>query len=491
MIIHRDTRLLRDLSLPMGAQNPQRLAHYINHYEMMCETKSSSPEELTEPYFYGSHYSTPLGVILYFLLRKEPFTQLHVCLQDGHFDHPDRLFHNLQIAVKSCLETLPEVKEVLPEWYYDESFLSNVNHQSFGIKQDMQQVSDVILPSVGSSTLTPSQFISFNIRALESAFTTSLLNDWIDLVFGFKQTGIEAVKAYNVFYPLTYPDTIDLTEIDEKRTRDAVVIQASHFGQCPNRVFHSAHPKKRPNRQIRRNLREMLQLSDRSNIYASTQRSWIGKYCRIQAITDYDTEVLKACYGNLRYVLGTSPQDQIPPSHLCSISWPEESSYPWCITVDCNEYMELTLVKIILDVPHALSFNYKQNCFKLEVFTDDEIWRTWPISAEISARTYEGVQTLLTTEPVITRYWRIQILDIPFMQAFSFASISTRSAYTCGDLARDPESIPRVTLAQKPGPTVLKLDVMGRRYFPRVPSPVQILMSSESLMMSQICIWLD
>ena len=197
MIILSDTRLLRDLTLPMGAQNPQRLAHYINHYEMMYETKSSS-DALSEPYFYGSHYSTPLGVVLYFLLRKEPFTQLHVCLQDGHFDHPDRLFHSVLIAVKSCLESLPEVKEVLPEWYYDESFLRNTNHQSFGIKQDMKEVSDVTLPSMGSSSLTPSQFISLNKQALENAYTTSLLHNWIDLVFGYKQTGMEAVKAYNV-----------------------------------------------------------------------------------------------------------------------------------------------------------------------------------------------------------------------------------------------------------------------------------------------------
>ena len=41
---------------------------------------------------YGSHYSTCAGVVLYFLLRLEPFTALHVQLQDGHFDVPDRLF---------------------------------------------------------------------------------------------------------------------------------------------------------------------------------------------------------------------------------------------------------------------------------------------------------------------------------------------------------------------------------------------------------------
>lgn len=126
------------------------------------------------------------------------------------------------------------------------------------------------------------------------------------------------------------------------------------FGQCPHPVFHSAHLKKRPNLQMRRNLREMLLLSNPSSIYEQNQPAWIGKYCRIHAISDYDAEVMKACYGNLRYVLGSSSQDQFPSSHLASISWPVESSYPWCITVDCNEYTELRLVKIVLVIPSSL-----------------------------------------------------------------------------------------------------------------------------------------
>lgn len=38
-------------------------------------------------------------------------------------------------------------------------------------------------------------------QALESAYVTKNLHRWIDLVFGFKQQGEEAVKAINVFHP--------------------------------------------------------------------------------------------------------------------------------------------------------------------------------------------------------------------------------------------------------------------------------------------------
>ncbi len=44
---------------------------------------------------YGSHYSSP-GVVLYFLVRQEPFTSLALELQGGHFDCPDRIFHDVR-----------------------------------------------------------------------------------------------------------------------------------------------------------------------------------------------------------------------------------------------------------------------------------------------------------------------------------------------------------------------------------------------------------
>ena len=174
----------------MGAQTVRRLNQYIDQYEMMAEL--SSPENFSRarsatldgmddqipPYYYGSHYSTPLGCVLHYLLRKEPFTQQHVLLQDGHFDVPDRLFYSASVTTKACLENPPEVKELVPEWFFDPHFLLNENRLTFGTTQDNVPINNVAIES------SPSLFISQNLQALDSPITSAYLSDWIDLIFG-------------------------------------------------------------------------------------------------------------------------------------------------------------------------------------------------------------------------------------------------------------------------------------------------------------------
>ncbi len=61
------------------------------------------------------------------------------------------------------------------------------------------------------------------------------------LLLHSKQRGIEAVKAHNVFYHLTYDDETDTSQgVDEARQTE-VELHMAGFGRCPAQLFHRPH----------------------------------------------------------------------------------------------------------------------------------------------------------------------------------------------------------------------------------------------------------
>lgn len=70
------------------------------------------------------------------------------------------------------------------------------------------------------------------------------LNEWIDLIFGYKQKGEEALKAHNVFYYLTYEGAVNLGRISNEVERMSVASQIQHFGQTPSQLFSKPHPRR-------------------------------------------------------------------------------------------------------------------------------------------------------------------------------------------------------------------------------------------------------
>ncbi|XP_037816206.1 neurobeachin isoform X2 [Lucilia sericata] len=221
----------RDLSKPIGALNPSRRAYFEERYE-------SWESDTIPPFHYGTHYSTA-SFTLNWLVRVEPFTTMFLALQGGKFDYPDRLFSSVNLSWKNCQRDTSDVKELIPEWYFLPEMFYNSSSYRLGHREDGTMVNDVELPPWAK---TPEEFVRINRMALESEFVSCQLHQWIDLIFGYKQRGPEAVRATNVFYYLTYEGSVDLDAIGDPVMREAVENQIRNFGQTPSQLLMEPHP---------------------------------------------------------------------------------------------------------------------------------------------------------------------------------------------------------------------------------------------------------
>ncbi|CAG9803570.1 unnamed protein product [Chironomus riparius] len=221
----------RDLSKPIGALNPSRREYFEERYE-------SWDTPGIPPFHYGTHYSTS-AFTLNWLIRLEPFTTMFLALQGGKFDHADRIFSSVSLSWKNSQRDTSDVKELIPEWYFLPEMFYNQSEYRLGARDDGNTVSDVELPPWAK---TPEEFVRINRMALESEFVSCQLHQWIDLIFGYKQRGPEAMRATNVFYYLTYEGSVDLETITDPVMREAIENQIRNFGQTPSLLLMEPHP---------------------------------------------------------------------------------------------------------------------------------------------------------------------------------------------------------------------------------------------------------
>ncbi|XP_061828501.1 neurobeachin-like isoform X1 [Nerophis lumbriciformis] len=221
----------RDLSKPVGALNPKRAAFFADRYE-------SWEDDQTPPCHYRCHCSTAAST-LHWLIRMEPFTTLFLSANDDKFDHPDRVFSSIRRSWRNCQRDTSDVKELIPEFFYLPEMLVNASGYHLGMREDRVMVGDVDLPAWAK---TPEDFVRINRMALESEFVSCQLHQWIDLIFGYKQRGPEAVRALNVFHHLTYEGAVSLDAMADPLIREATEAQIRSFGQTPSQLLIEPHP---------------------------------------------------------------------------------------------------------------------------------------------------------------------------------------------------------------------------------------------------------
>ena len=216
----------RDLSYPIYAQDDEIRENLKIKYE--------SFEDNEVKYHCGSHYSNS-GFVCYYLIRVKPFSNIAAEIQGNCFDTPDRLFFNIQkfyVVQEKYQELIPDIFN-LPELYI------NINNYIYGKTTDNTQVLDVVLPPWALHS--PRLFSKMNKKALESQFVSQHINDWIDLIFGYKRSGTEAEKSYNVLKDI-------FANFDPKKEEEdmveAKINELCEMGIDPIQLFKKEHPKR-------------------------------------------------------------------------------------------------------------------------------------------------------------------------------------------------------------------------------------------------------
>ncbi|XP_063116159.1 lysosomal-trafficking regulator isoform X3 [Cavia porcellus] len=238
-----DPSIYRNLSKPIAVQYKEKEDRYVDTYKYLEEeyrkgAREDDPMPPVQPYHYGSHYSNS-GTVLHFLVRMPPFTKMFLAYQDQSFDIPDRTFHSTNTTWRlSSFESMTDVKELIPEFFYLPEFLVNREGFDFGVRQNGERVNHVNLPPWARND--PRLFILIHRQALESDHVSQNICHWIDLVFGYKQKGRASVQAINVFHPATYFG-MDVSAVEDPVQRRALETMIKTYGQTPRQLFHTAH----------------------------------------------------------------------------------------------------------------------------------------------------------------------------------------------------------------------------------------------------------
>lgn len=226
----------RDLSMPLGAMNEERS-------QMIQEQIDSG-----SGYHYGSFYSSAATTIGY-LIRTEPFTTLHIDLQSGKFDNPNRLFNSVPAAWTSVTSPTMDFRELIPEFFYFPDMFINNDNFNLGVNKHGEKVNHVELPpwaddetfNVSDANERQKQkaqkFVSLNMKALESQYVSSNLHKWINLIFGPKSRGEKAMEAKNKFHPYFFPESLTEETEQDPQLEGLIKEYAACFGAAPTQLF--------------------------------------------------------------------------------------------------------------------------------------------------------------------------------------------------------------------------------------------------------------
>ena len=103
-----DKRFFRDLGKPIGALDPEKLGARKSLSLIRSQGRTPSLYESTQ---------MSLMTVITYLMRIEPFTSIHLDLQNGVFDRPERLFTSVGGSFRLLTFLANDFRELVPEFF--------------------------------------------------------------------------------------------------------------------------------------------------------------------------------------------------------------------------------------------------------------------------------------------------------------------------------------------------------------------------------------
>ena len=205
------------------------------YYDLYLQNKFKNKEsdEITFiqpnqlPYYFATHYSNATYVSHY-LTRIFPYSFISIEIQGEKFDDKDRLFTSMNNSFKSAMTMKDDVRELIPEFFILPEMFLNINK----LNLNSNEINDVELPPWAKGSAY--YFVSQLKNILENDDLN--INQWFDLIFGFKQKGEKAELAQNIYMGTSYQDNVKIEIYKDNDIRNTLM-RLVEIGINPTQLF--------------------------------------------------------------------------------------------------------------------------------------------------------------------------------------------------------------------------------------------------------------
>ena len=281
-----DEKSYRNFLYPIYAQNEATRNNLKERFD--------STEEKELKYHSGSHYSNP-AFVCYYLIRVKPYSFISSEIQGGCFDTPDRLFFN----IKNFYIVNEKYQELIPDVFNLPELFINTNKFNFGVTTENVKVDNVLLPNWALNS--PRFFSKMLKKSLETEIVSLHINHWIDLIFGYKQTGSNAVESFNILREIC--SHFDPNSIKDKDEIEQKISELCEMGINPIQLFNKPHAKRERHQKIKEffgksGYLQYFKPKDKDKEF-KIKNFFDGKICEIHKYYEYTDKFLSKGEGGL------------------------------------------------------------------------------------------------------------------------------------------------------------------------------------------------